>query len=118
MLVISKMPRAVVRDPQRCQGLLGIRHHLWTAQAVEHLLAILRHAARSALAGQLLRTTLDELQLETGLSQSVLSCSFKDHGCLATLSWIRATWQFLSGSGITAVVPFEKPPLDDRTTAF
>ena len=107
--VSSKTPRAVVWGPLRYQG-LDIRH-LWTTQGVEHLLALLRHATRTTLTGQLLRTTLEELQLETGLSHSVLSYSYTDYGCLSTRSWIAATWQFLSDSHITVIDPFSKPAL-------
>ena len=39
--ICCKIPRDIVWGPLRYQG-LGI-HHLWTTQAVEHLLAILRH---------------------------------------------------------------------------
>jgi hypothetical protein len=50
--VVCSMPRAIVWGPTRYQG-LGICH-LWTTQGVEHLLAILRHATRPTLTGQLI----------------------------------------------------------------
>jgi hypothetical protein len=68
--VVRTMPRAVVWGPMRYQG-LGICH-LYTTQGVEHLLAILRHATHPTLSGQLLRTTIEEMQLEIGLPRSFL----------------------------------------------
>jgi hypothetical protein len=114
--VTSKMPRPVVWGPLRYQG-LGIRH-LWTTQGVEHLLAILRHGTQPSLTGRLLRTTLEDMQLETGLSKSFLSYSYDDFGVLATRSWIKATWEFLSASRITVIDPFEKPSLACANDCF
>jgi hypothetical protein len=107
--VVRSMPRAIVWGPMRYQG-LGIRH-LWTTQGVEHLLAILRHATRSTLTGQLIRTSMEDMQLEIGVSASFLKSSYNYYGCLATRSWISETWRFLSDSRITVVDPFPKPPL-------
>jgi hypothetical protein len=67
-----------------------------TFQGVEHLLAILRHSTRKTLTGQLLRTSMKEMLLETGLPQSFLSYSFDDYGYIATRSWIASTWKLLS----------------------
>jgi hypothetical protein len=72
--VVRSMPRAIVWGPTRYQG-LGIRH-LWTTQGVEHLLAILRHATRPTLTGQLIRTSMDDMQLEIGVSASFLKYSY------------------------------------------
>jgi hypothetical protein len=105
--VVRSIPRAVAWGPLRYQG-LDIRH-LYTTQGVEHLLAILRHGTRQTLTGQLIRTSMEELQLETGLSKSFLSYSYSEYGILATRSWIAATWKFLSDSSITVVDPFPKP---------
>jgi hypothetical protein len=105
----SKMPRAIVWGPTRHQG-SGICH-LWTTQGVEHLLAILRHATCPALTGQLLRTTVEELQLELGVSALFLSCSFDNCGCVTTASWTSETRRFLSDSKIQVLDPFSKPSL-------
>jgi hypothetical protein len=87
--VVRLMPRAIVWGPTRYQG-LGIRH-LWTTQGVEHLLAILRHATCPTLTGQLIRTSMDDMQLEIGVSASFLKYSYDYYGCLATRSWIAET---------------------------
>jgi hypothetical protein len=100
------MPRAVVWGPVRYQG-LGI-HHLYTTHGVEHIITILLHATRPTLTGKLLRTSNDEMQLETGLSGSFLSYSHINYGSLVTRSWIGSTWQFISES---ATDPFPKPAL-------
>jgi hypothetical protein len=52
---------------------------------------------------------MEEMQLEMGLAISFFSYSYQVYGCLATRSWIAATWQFLSESSITLVDPFIKP---------
>jgi hypothetical protein len=101
------MPRAVVWGPVRYQG-LGIRH-LYTTQGIEHLLAILRHATRPTLTGKLLRTTIEEMHLEIGVSESFLSYSFADYAVIATRSWISAIWKFLSESRIKVINPFSNP---------
>jgi hypothetical protein len=61
------------------------------------------------LTGQLLRTTIEELQLEIGVSKSFLAYSYDDYGSMATRSWIASTWKFLSDSDITMIDPFLKP---------
>jgi hypothetical protein len=114
--VVRTMPRAVVWGPMRYQG-LGIRH-LYTTQGVEHLLAILRHATHTTLSGKMLRTTIEEMQLEIGLPRSFLSYSHAQYGPLATRSWIAATWKFLSDSRITVFDPFPKPELATPAVRF
>jgi hypothetical protein len=105
--VVRSMPRAVVWGPLRYQA-LGI-HHLYMTQGVEHLLAILRHATHPTLSGQLLRMTIEEMQLEIGLPRSFLSYPYAQYGPIATISWIAVTWKFLSDSQITVFDPFPKP---------
>ena len=114
--VCCKMPRPVVWGPLRYQG-LGI-HHLWTTQGVEDLLAILRRATRPTLAGKLIRTSVEEMQLEIGVPLSFLLCSFEAFGQLATRSWLAATWQFLSESKIKVTDPFDKVPLECPEDSF
>jgi hypothetical protein len=111
--VVRSIPRAVVWGPLRYQG-LDIRH-LYTTQGVEHLLAILRHGTRET---QLLCTTMEELQLEIGFSNSFLSCSFEIYGPLATRSWVESTWKFLFESDIILVNPFTKPALACGNDSF
>jgi len=43
---------------------------------------------------------MEELKVELGLPSSVLSNSFADFGILATDSWLKHTWQFLSANGM------------------
>jgi hypothetical protein len=101
------MPRAVVWGPLRYQGL--VIRHLYTTQGVEHLLALLRHGTCPTLTGQLLWTSLEELQLEIGLPCSFLSYKYSTFRILATHSWLAATWQFLSESDSTVHNPIHKP---------
>jgi hypothetical protein len=114
--VVWTMLRAVVWGPVRYQG-LGIRH-LYTTQGIEHLLAILRHATIPTLTGKLLQTTIEEMQLEIGVSEFILSYSFADYGVIATRSWISATSKFLSESRIKVIDPFPKPQQASRTDRF
>jgi hypothetical protein len=95
-----------------------VPRHLFTTQRVEHLMAILRHALHPTLTGKLLTMTMEEMQLEMGLSKSFLSYSHQAYGCLATCSWIEATWQFLLESSITFVDPFTKPALASEHDKF
>jgi hypothetical protein len=114
--VVRTIPRAIVWGPLRYQG-LEIRH-LFTTQGVEHLIAIMCHARHPSSTGKLLRVTMEEMQMETGLSRSFFSYSYQVYGCLATRSWIAATWQFLLESSITLVDPFIKPALASALDKF
>ena len=105
--ICSKMPRPVVWGLLRYQG-LGI-HYLWTTQGVEHLLAVLGHATRPTLTGKLLQTTMEEMQLEIGVSTFFLRYSHDTYGSLATRSWSAETWRFLLDSKIKVTDPFDKP---------
>jgi hypothetical protein len=84
--VVWSMPQAVVWGHVRYQG-LGNRH-LYTTQGIEHLLAILRHATHPTLTGKHIRATIEEMQLEIGVSESFLSYSYPDYGAITTRSWI------------------------------
>jgi hypothetical protein len=72
---------------------------------------MLWHATRPTLTGQLVGTSMEEMQLEIGVPLSFLLCSCKACGCLATCSWLDATWRFLSGSKIKVTDPFDKVQL-------
>jgi hypothetical protein len=96
----------------------GRVRHLYTTQGVKHLLSILRHATRPTLTGKLIRTTIEEMQLEIGVSEYFLSYSFADYGAIATRSWISATWKFLSESWIKVIDPFPKPQQASRMDRF
>jgi hypothetical protein len=87
-------------------------------QGVEHLVAILRHATRPMLTVQLIRTSMDDMQLKIGVSSSFLKYFCDYYGCLATRSWIAETWRFLSDSRITVLDPFPKPSLACSNDCF
>jgi hypothetical protein len=110
------MPRAIVWGPLRYQG-LDVKH-LYTTQGVEHLLTLLRHATQPTLTGQLLCTSMEELQLELGVSESFFRYSYQEYGPIKTRCWISATWQFLAESSITLVNPFPKPVLASAADSF
>jgi hypothetical protein len=112
--VCSKMQRAVVWGPLHCQG-LGT-HCLWTTQGVEHLLAMLQHPAHPTLTGQLLWTTMEEMQFKIGVSTSLLRCLHKACGPLVTRSWTAKTWQFLFD--IKWKDPSDKPQLASPEDSF
>jgi hypothetical protein len=70
------------------------------------------------MARQLIRTNMDDMQLEISVSASFLKYSYDYYGCLATRSWIAETWRFLSDSRITVVDPFPKPSLACSNDCF
>jgi hypothetical protein len=114
--VVQSMPWAIMWGPLRYQG-LDIKH-LYTTQGVKHLLTLLRHATWPTLTGQLLRTSMEELQLELGVGKSFFRYSYQEYGSIETCCWMSATWKFLAVSSITLVDPFPKPVLASATDSF
>ena len=57
------------------------------------------------ITGKLIQASTEQLALELGLPGSPFSHDYKHFGCLATTSWIAATWAFVSMHKITLQSP-------------
>ena len=79
-------------------------------QGIQQLRLLLEHGSEDTLSGKLLRISLEQMQLEVGELESVLSLPYKRFHHLATDVWIKHVWRFCSESGVklvwnTAVLP-------------
>ena len=95
---MRSFPRALAYAPKKYQG-LGITN-LYVKQASKHIQKILKFGKSSTLTGQLIRCTVEQLKLETGLPGPALGQNFRTAGLLATNSWIKETWKYLASHGM------------------
>ena len=86
----SKMPLALVYSPLASQG-LGYQS-IYTLQLVEHLQMLLRHLDSDTLTGQLMRSNLESLHMETGSKRSIWQLEVGKWAPLCTKSWMKSTW--------------------------
>ena len=96
--VCRTMARALVYTPLKYQG-LDIKD-LYISQGLQHIKALLNHIWRRTTTGTLLRTTMEHLKIEVGLTGSILSNDYQLYGELAEESWIKHLWKFLMETGI------------------
>ena len=96
--VCRKFSRKVLYGTLRNQGIA--LPDLYLDQYISHIHLMLQHGRATTNLGKQLRASLQQLKLEIGLPGSVLSHDFSAYGCLATISWISRTWQFLSENGM------------------
>lgn len=61
--------------------------------------------------GHLLRISLEHLQLEVGCGSPVLLTDYSKYGFLATHSWLRCLWEFVSQYSIRLEADYPIPPL-------
>jgi hypothetical protein len=97
--VVRTFPRALVHGPISRQG-LGIPK-LYITQGVQHLLICLSYGHKPEdPTGFLLRASCQQLQLELGARQQFWDLDYKKWAHLATKSWVKNTWQFISDNGL------------------
>jgi hypothetical protein len=87
----------------RSTRMSGPRHY---GPAHAHIQVLIRFGHAKTIEGQLLRTSLENLRLELGISGSILSPDHDALKAIATTCWIVHAWQFLHEEKIT---------LQDRT---
>ncbi len=115
--IVRSFPRAMVHAPIRFQG-LGVPN-LYLEQGLAHIFQILRHAhVASSITGQLIRASVQQLQLELGLPGGIFTQPFKLYHNLATDCWIKHTWQFLSTNDMSIDTPGPDLPLRRRHDRF
>ena len=93
------LPRAVVYAPLKYQGLAV--PNLYVETGIQHISLVLQETYRNSLTGKLLCMSIEVAKVEVGVGGPLFMQPFERFGILATESWVKHTWQFLSEYGIT-----------------
>ncbi len=88
----SNFPRKVLYGPKKFQG-MGIMHPFYT-QELSHLALCLHEGESDTITGELLRASMEQLQLELGTPGHLMQLDFSTLGKLATDCWIKTVWEF------------------------
>lgn len=94
--VIRNIARELRHGPIEDQG-LGI-HDIYVTMNLKKLQYLLHYGTFQHRPGPLIEITLAGMQLEVGCKQQVLNTNFQQYGALATRSWIKGLWEWLSDS--------------------
>ena len=97
--ICKSFPRAVIQGPLRYQG-LGVPS-LYFHECRKHVELLVKHGPRGTVTGQLLRAIIEKHRVEIGIGGRFLEASYATYGSLATDTWIRHLWRFLSESKVT-----------------
>ena len=120
--IARTFPRTIVHAPLQFNGLA--LPHLYTEQGLSHILQILRHLhVQDSITGQLLRASLQQLQLEFGLPESFFTSDYQSYQHLATDCWLKHTWKFCDDYSITLkesapILPLRRQHDQHLTSAF
>jgi hypothetical protein len=93
------LPRAVVYAPLKYQGLAV--PNLYIETGIQHVTLLLQETHARSTTGLLIRMSIEAIKVEIGIGGSLFSQSFNRYGILATKSWVKHTWQFLSEFDMT-----------------
>jgi hypothetical protein len=88
----SKFPHAMVYGPIESQG-LGVKDP-YILQGLTWLKTLLRHGNRDTVTGQLIRQSMELLQLELGTGKPLFSDDYETYQSLATDCWLKHVWRF------------------------
>lgn len=88
--IVRTFPRDIVHAPTQYQG-LGIPC-LFATQQIKHIMTILKFGGTNTTTGALIRTSLELLKLEVGISRQMQDIAINHVAELATDSWIKQTW--------------------------
>jgi hypothetical protein len=95
---INRTTATAVRHGHHALGGMEI-FHLETEQAVQHVKLITAHIWRDDNVGKLLRTSIDHLQLQAGISWTVIGQHKKKVRMYVNPCYITHTWNFLDSIG-------------------
>jgi hypothetical protein len=101
-------PLAYRYAPTSLQGLA--LPHPYFEQGIQQICLILTHGAIDSPTGSLLRASLEQAQLEIGISTPFLSESFDTYGFLLTDCLWSSIWQFISTHNISLTYPEQVLP--------
>jgi len=94
MGLCSTISRTIVFGP-RIYGGLQIPN-LFTSQGYQKIQLFIGHNRKQDETSKLISISQACIQQEVGISTPILMSSYKKFGCLASNSWIKCLWQFLS----------------------
>jgi hypothetical protein len=83
----------IVHGPKQYQG-VGILD-LWTVQGIVKLWLALQHGDAPTITGNQLRASMELHTLEIGLPGQLLQQDFQTYQQMATISWLKHSWEFL-----------------------
>ena len=107
--ISSKYPRSLVYASDSFNG-LGF-FNLYNLMGAGHVEFLLRHYDSPSITGKLLRTSLQQLQLEMGLQNCVFTYSFSQFKNSVTPSWMSHLWKYVSETNISLIPPEDQPQL-------
>ena len=104
------IPRDLLYAPKEVQG-LDVKSP-YIVQGIHHVSDILEHLWKQMLTGQLLTCNLEQLRIEIGDNDPILSAKFTEKsGSLLTKSFVRSTAEFMTEQNVslqdeTPIIPF------------
>jgi len=95
---MNSLPRILVNAPIMYHGYA--LPELYVEQGILHIQKIMKFCNSKALTGELLRCSVEQHKLELGLPGPFFTNDYKLLGHLATATWVKHTWKFLSQHNI------------------
>ena len=96
--ICRQMARALVHGPKQYKGLN--LHNLYTTQGLVQIQAILNHYWRGSDTGTLIKTSMEYIKMEVGMTGSLFQSDFNLFGHLAEDSLVKHVWEFMTEKGI------------------
>ena len=99
MGVVRTAPNAVVNAPTQFGGMGQTTIH--ENQTIDHVLTILQHGHSETVTGNLLRTTLEYMALESGMPGDPMKLPIHDITWISEKTWMDTTLRAMDDIGIT-----------------
>eukprot|EP00978_Attheya_sp_CCMP212_P022900 scaffold69152_cov82-Attheya_sp.AAC.1 len=77
------------------------RRPVYHNQGQQHIEQLLKHGAQKSVTGSLLRTLIEQHNLELGLGILIFKAPYRQFRYLSTETWVKNTWEFTSRYDIT-----------------
>ena len=90
----SKTSREIIHGPIQYGGLQV--PHLYSSQGIQKVRMLLGHCRKQDKTGCIIKIALGTLQQEVGISTPILENDFDRYKEVASLSWIKRLWEFIS----------------------
>ena len=91
--ISRNFPKTVLYGPKMYQG-LGILHPYYNQQ-LQHIEVCIHEGDRDTITGELIRASLEQLQVEIGLPGNLFDQDYEILQTLATECWLKSLWAFL-----------------------
>ena len=107
--ISRKFLRNYIHGPPECFGLDV--PSLFTYQGASHIDLLVTHWKEESTTSQLLRSSMESLQVEIGLEGNPLNINFQIWSEAATPCWLTSTWEFMSQYEIKIDLELKTIPL-------